>query len=40
MHVEIDVNGVEQSGEFDLPISAPEDDEEEEDKHTGGGHGH
>ncbi len=39
MHVEIDVNGVEQSGEFDLPISAPEDDAEDGEK-TGGGHGH
>ena len=38
MHVEIDVNGVEQSGEFHLPISAPEDDED--DQNTGGGHGH
>ena len=39
MHVEMDVNSVEQSGEFHLPISAPEDDDEEVEK-TGGGHGH
>ncbi len=39
MHVEIDVNGVEQRGEFNLPIPAPEDDEDEGEK-TGGGHGH
>ena len=39
MHVEIDVNGVEQSGEFHLPIPAPADDDEEGQK-TGGGHGH
>ena len=39
MHVEIDVNGVEESGEFDLPISAPADDDDEGEK-TGGGHGH
>ncbi len=39
MHVEIDVNGVEESGEFHLPISAPEDDDEE-GQGTGGGHGH
>lgn len=39
MHVEIDVNGVEQSGEFHLPIPTPEHDDEEGQK-TGGGHGH
>jgi len=39
MHVEIDVNGVAQSGEFHLPIGALVDDDEE-DKETGGGHGH
>ena len=39
MHVEIEVNGVEQSGEFHLPIPALEDDDEEDQK-TEGGHGH
>ncbi len=39
MHVEIDVNGVEQIGEFHLPIPAPADDDEEGEE-TGGGHGH
>ena len=38
MHVEIDVNGVEESGEFHLPIFSP--DADEDDQPTGGGHGH
>ena len=38
MHVEIDVNGVEESGEFHLPIFAP--NQEDDDGDTGGGHGH
>ena len=38
MHVEIDVNGVEEGGEFHLPILSPDADEDDDD--TGGGHGH
>ena len=39
LHVEIDVAGVVQDGEFHLPVGAPVTDEADEGE-KGGGHGH
>lgn len=38
MHVEINVNGVHEDGEFHLPVFAP--DQGQDDRDTGAGHGH
>jgi hypothetical protein len=39
MHVEIDVSGLLEDGEFHLPILSEEEDSDDDDN-TGGGHGH
>ena len=39
MHVEIDVSGLLEDGEFHLPILSEEVDSDDDDN-TGGGHGH
>jgi hypothetical protein len=38
LHVEIDVDGVQEDGEFHIPVLDPEDDDDGQG--TGGGHGH